>query len=113
MISVTSVRHSQNQKSRHPKGLKLYEVSDLVIDSGVPVGDAVVPIPNSLIRAIPASGFLGILVVNTLATLVVQSLIFKKIEPPIYQSANTAGGPERNQKLEEKYLPRIKCLNWE
>jgi len=39
VIGITSVAHSLRARPRHPSGLKLFEVADVVIDTGVPPGD--------------------------------------------------------------------------
>jgi len=46
VIAVTSVAHSSSTGSRHPSGLRLMDVADVVIDTCVPVGDALVTIPG-------------------------------------------------------------------
>ena len=42
LVGVTSRPHSQATASRHSSGKKLYEVADVVIDTGAPLGDACV-----------------------------------------------------------------------
>ena len=40
LIGVTSIPHSSATPSRHSCGKRLYELADVVIDTGVPLGDA-------------------------------------------------------------------------
>ncbi|GAB5461509.1 sugar isomerase domain-containing protein [Hoeflea alexandrii] len=40
VIGVTSMPHSSSVPSRHSSGKRLYEIADVVIDTGVPLGDA-------------------------------------------------------------------------
>ncbi len=40
LIAVTSIPHSSSVPSRHSSGKRLYEIADVVIDTGVPLGDA-------------------------------------------------------------------------
>src|SRR5699024_569638 len=40
IIAVTSIMYSQSQPSRHSSGRRLYEVADLVLDTHIPKGDA-------------------------------------------------------------------------
>ncbi len=44
VIGVTSLPHSSATASRHSSGKKLFEVADIVIDTGAPLGDASVRI---------------------------------------------------------------------
>ena len=40
LIGVTSLPHSSATKSRHSSGKRLFEVADVVIDTGIPLADA-------------------------------------------------------------------------
>ncbi|UOQ55791.1 SIS domain-containing protein [Leucobacter allii] len=40
VIAVTSVPHSSQVESRHSSGKRLYEIADVVIDTGIPLEDA-------------------------------------------------------------------------
>ncbi len=44
VVAVTSRPHSEAVQPRHSSGLHLYEVADIVIDTGAPLGDACVEI---------------------------------------------------------------------
>lgn len=45
-VGVTSVAHSLAFPSRHPEGLRLLDVVDVVIDNHCPVGDAAIELPT-------------------------------------------------------------------
>ena len=45
-IAVTSLAHATGQTSRHSSGMHLYDVAELVIDTGTPLGDCAVSLPN-------------------------------------------------------------------
>lgn len=40
VIAVTSVPHSSQVESRHSSGHRLFEIADVVIDTGIPLEDA-------------------------------------------------------------------------
>ena len=42
VVAVTSLAHSGNLPSRHSSGKRLFEIADVVIDTHVPMGDALV-----------------------------------------------------------------------
>lgn len=44
LIGVTSIPHSSATPSRHSSGKHLYDLADVVIDTGVPLGDAAIEI---------------------------------------------------------------------
>lgn len=44
LVAVTSLPHSSVTKSRHSSGKRLFEVADVVVDTGVPLADAAIRI---------------------------------------------------------------------
>jgi uncharacterized phosphosugar-binding protein len=46
LIGVTSIAHSSSTPSRHSCGKRLFEIADIVVDTGVPKGDAGLEIPG-------------------------------------------------------------------
>lgn len=107
-VALTSLTHSKAVPSR--AGKKLYEVVDAVIDTGTPVGDASVSISTSDVKVAPLSGAVGTIVAELLVCRVSELFSEAGINPPVYQSANTPGGDQRNKALEEKYRSRIARL---
>ena len=47
---------------------------------------------------------------NCLSATIVQELVKRGIEPPVFESANMPGGDEHNKALEEKYGRLVKHL---
>ncbi|MEQ1876235.1 MAG: SIS domain-containing protein, partial [Bdellovibrionia bacterium] len=107
-IAITSLTHSKAVPSR--TGKKLYEIADLVIDTGTPVGDASVAIKTSDVKVAPLSGAVGTIIAELLVCRVCELFSEEGLNPPVYQSANTPGGDARNKLLEEKYRSRIARL---
>jgi uncharacterized phosphosugar-binding protein len=64
VVSIVSVQHSNASRSRHPQGKKVQDFSDLVLDTGAPVGDAMVTIPGLDTPVSPGSTIGGCLLVN-------------------------------------------------
>ena len=56
VIALTSLEYTAKVKSDHPSGRRLCDVADVVVDNGVPYGDAAVKIPGLRERALPLSG---------------------------------------------------------
>ena len=65
-VCIVSRRHSEASKSNHPRGIKLQDVSDLVLDTGAPAGDAMVSIPGLSTPVSPGSTVGGCLLVNSI-----------------------------------------------
>lgn len=88
---------------RHPCGSDLYREVDLLINSQVPLGDAVIPLPGTPQPVGAASTFCSCFVMNALAVETARRLVESGCEPPVFMSANLPGGDACNARWEEKY----------
>ncbi len=61
-------------------------------------------------RVAPVSLLAGAYIVNSIVCRVVELYLEKGLAPPVYLSANVAGGDEHNRALEAKYRGRLKLL---
>jgi uncharacterized phosphosugar-binding protein len=113
-IGVTSVKHAsstpENHPARHPSKKNLFEIVDLVLDSKVEVGDAVVEIPNLDQRVAAISTFANAYLLNCVMAEAVQLLVQEGVTPPIWMSGNAPGGDEANARFIERFKGRIKKL---
>jgi uncharacterized phosphosugar-binding protein len=106
LIAMTSLRHTAQMPSRHPSGRRLAELADVVLDNRAPYGDAVLPLPGG--GAVCAvSTITSALLAQLVLAEVVRRFLDAGQVPPIYLSANMAGGDEHNQALEARYAGRI------
>lgn len=99
-----------NDEARHPSGMRLRDIADLVIDNHMPHGDALVEIPDTSMKMASGSTVIGSVILNMIMTSVAEKLVERGIEPPVYVSGNIPGGFERNQTYIDKYRQRIKHL---
>jgi uncharacterized phosphosugar-binding protein len=111
VIAITSMDYSENVPSRDPSGKKLYEIADLVIDNAGPLGDALIELEDSNIKTGPSTTVLNALILNAIVCEVSSILQEKGIEPPIFVSANLDVPMDHNEKLFEKYKPRIRLFD--
>lgn len=113
-IGVTSVQHAQStpadHPARHPSHQNLFEIVDVVIDSKIEVGDAVVTIPGLEQRVAAMSTFANAYLLNCLTAQAVQLLVEEGITPPIWMSGNATGGDAANARFIERFKGRIKKL---
>jgi uncharacterized phosphosugar-binding protein len=109
VIAVTSLEHSTRIASRHPSGLRLFEVADVVIDNGAVFGDAALPLPAPGIGAIvPVSAVTSALIAEMVAADVCGALLTRGERPPVLISANIPGGDEHNDEVRARYGSRLK-----
>jgi uncharacterized phosphosugar-binding protein len=66
VVSIISRAHSEASTSRRPDGRKLQDFSDLVLDTGAPIGDAMVTVADLDTPVAPGSTVGGCLLVNCL-----------------------------------------------
>jgi len=64
VVAIISVAHAEKSVSKRKDGKKLSDFADLILDTGAPVGDAMVKIPGLETPVAPGSTLGGVLLVN-------------------------------------------------
>jgi len=100
VVVIISRRHSEASLSKHPAGKKLQDFGDLVLDTGAPVGDAMVTLPGLDTPVSPGSTVGGCLLVNAIKAEVALRLIAAG-HPPKVLTAPAVIGAERATKIFE------------
>ena len=100
VVAVVSRKHAGASTSRHPGGKKLQDVADLVLDTGAPVGDAMVKVDGLDTPVSPGSTVGGVLLVNAIKAELADRLT-KAGHPPKVLTAAAVVGPERATALFE------------
>ena len=95
---------------RHPNKTNLFDYADVCIDDFNPVGDAVVNVPGLDTPIAPVSNIVDFYIAHLLEIECVKQCIDRGITPPVWSSANTPGGDEKNAAYLKKYRPRVKML---
>jgi uncharacterized phosphosugar-binding protein len=81
-VAITSTAQSKSSKVRHSSGKRLYEVCDVVIDTCVPVGDALVEIPGFSYKVASASTIAACAIMQALMAETAQKLASKGVTLP-------------------------------
>ena len=95
---------------RHPNKKNLFDYADVRIDDFNPVGDAVVTVPGLDTQIAPVSNIIDFYIAHLLEIETVRLCVENGVTPPVWSSANTPGGDEKNADYLKKYKPRIKML---
>src|SRR2546422_7984371 len=82
VIGVTSLPHSSATASRHSSKKKLFEVADIVIDTGAPLGDACVRIDGLADPVGAVSSMLVMAGVDALIARIAPALVQRGAPPP-------------------------------
>jgi uncharacterized phosphosugar-binding protein len=113
-IGVTPVRHATattaDHPARHPSGRNRHDLVDLVVDSQVEVGDAVVRIEGFDQPVAAMSTFANAYVLNAIVAETVELLVRQGVQPPVWMSGNAPGGDEANARFVARFKGRIKQL---
>lgn len=103
VIGVTSVPHSSSAPSRHSSGKHLYEIADVVIDTGVPKGDAGLHIDGVQGKVGATSTSLAIAVGQAINAATVEKLAARGIAPFIMVNPNTTEKASADQQNDLNY----------
>lgn len=110
VVALTSVAHSKSVTSRHPRGLKLMDLADYVIDNCGVIGDAVVPLDGTGQMSGSTSTVVGAALMNALVVETANTLIARGLEAPIFRSANLDGSEQNNKRWMDHYSSRLLYL---
>src|SRR5688572_8663524 len=88
VVVIVSKRHSEASASRHPAGKKLQDFADLVLDTGAPVGDAMIQLPKLDTPVSPGSTIGGCLLINAIKAETASRLVQAGATPKVLTASN-------------------------
>lgn len=100
VVAIVSKRHSAASTSRHPRGVKLGDVADLVLDTGAPPGDSMVRVRGLDTPVAPGSTVGGCMLINAIKAEVAARLTAAG-QPPKVLTATCIVGAEKATALFE------------
>ncbi len=100
VVAIISKEHSEASTSRHREGKKLQDFAALTLDTGAPVGDAMVRLPGLDTPVAPGSTVGGCLLINCLKAEVAR-LLTEAGKPPLVLTAGAVVGAKRAEELFE------------
>lgn len=103
VVSLVSRAHADASTSRRADGRKLTDFSDLVLDTGAPVGDAMVKIEGLETPVAPGSTVGGCLVVNAIKAEVAARLTAAGQPPKVLSAGAVVGAARATQLFEAAY----------
>lgn len=103
VVSIISTTHSEASTSKRADGRKLQDFSNLVLDTGAPVGDAMVKLEGLDTPVAPGSTVGGCLLVNSIKAEVAQRLIAGGQPPKVLSGANVVGAERAVALFESAY----------
>jgi uncharacterized phosphosugar-binding protein len=95
---------------RHPNKKHVFDYADLAIDDENPYGDADYKVDGFDVPIAPTSTQIDAFIAHRMVIEAVAAMVERKLDPPIFRSANLPGGDEFNSKLIARYRDRVKDL---
>ncbi|MBI4624903.1 MAG: SIS domain-containing protein [Verrucomicrobia bacterium] len=103
VVTIVSQRHLEASASKRADGRKLTDFADLILDTGAPVGDAMVPIEGLDTPVAPGSTIGGCLLVNTIKAEVAARLTAAGQPPKVLSAAAVVGAGRATALFEAAY----------
>ena len=107
LVALTSLEHTQAVPARHSSGKRLCEIADIVVDTCVPAGDAMIDIPGLKEKVGP--GF--VTAVNAINCEVAQ-LLTERGQPPLVNISHNFVPPDEAEthmdRVWQAYIERVK-----
>jgi uncharacterized phosphosugar-binding protein len=103
VVALISRKHSDASQSKHPSGKKLQDFSDLVLDTGAPVGDAMVEIQGLRTPVAPGSTVSGCVIVNAIKAELAAKLTAAGRPPRVLTAPALIGAEEASLLFESAY----------
>ena len=103
VVAIVSRRHAEASTSRRTDGRKLADFADLVLDTGAPVGDAMVRIDGLDTPVAPGSTIGGCLLVNAIKAEVAARLTAAGAPPTVLTAGVLVGAARATQLFESAY----------
>jgi uncharacterized phosphosugar-binding protein len=103
VVAIISRQHSEASLSKHPEGKRLQDFADLVLDTGAPVGDAMVKIPGLDTPVAPGSTIGGCLLINAIKAEVAARLTGAGQPPRVLSGAAVVGAQRAADIFEAAY----------
>ena len=110
VVAVVSRVHSDSVASRHRQGRRLGDLANVVIDTGVPLGDADYVAAPGAPPVVPLSTLAGVYAWNAVLARVADRAAASGVSLPVWRSANAPGGDATAARLIERYAERIHAL---
>jgi uncharacterized phosphosugar-binding protein len=103
VVALITKEHALKSTSKRTDGKKLSDFADLILDTGAPVGDAMVKIPDLDTPVSPGSTVGGAILVNAIKAEVARLLTVAGQPPQVLSAAVVVGAEKAVQLFESAY----------
>ena len=110
VIVITNYTHSKSVDSRHSSGLKLFQVSDLFLDTFGEIGDASINLDGLHTNVGATSTVVGAALLNAIMVQAAAFALESGTVPEIFNSSNSNEGESHNETLISEYKAEVRIL---
>lgn len=103
VVAIITKSHADASTSNDPRGVKLSDFADLVLDTGAPAGDAMVTIEGLDTPVAPGSTVGGCLIVNCIKAEIASRLVAAGRPPKVLTAKSTVGAERATELFESAY----------
>jgi len=103
VVAIITKPHSEKSKSKRSDGKKLSDFSDLILDSGAPVGDSMITVEGLATPVSPGSTVGGVIIINSIKADVARLLTEAGQPPKVLTAAAIVGDEKAKQLFESAY----------
>ena len=103
VVALLTKEHAAGGSSNRKDGKKLSDFADIILDTGAPLGDAMIKIPNLETPVSPGSTIGGVLIINTIKAEVARLLTAAGQPPKVLSSAAIVGKEKAVRLFESAY----------
>lgn len=103
VVALVSKHHAEGSISKREDGLKLMDFADIVLDTGAPLGDAMVKIDHLQTPVSPGSTLGGVMIVNCIKAHLASLLVNSGKKPKVLSSGRIVGEEHAKQLFEAAY----------
>jgi uncharacterized phosphosugar-binding protein len=111
VVAVTSLAQSREATSRHVSGKRLFELADVVLDNGIPPGDALIGVAGIDRPLGPGSTVAGAAIVNAVLIEAAALATAQGVRVVVLRSANLDEGEVDLEDISERYRARIRAFS--
>jgi uncharacterized phosphosugar-binding protein len=103
VTAIVSKLHAEGSTSKRKDGKKLMDFADYVLDTGAPLGDAMISIDGLDTPVAPGSSLGGIALINVLKVQIAALMMDKGKRPKVLSSGKVVGEQKANDLFEAAY----------
>jgi uncharacterized phosphosugar-binding protein len=111
VVAIITEAHANASQSNDPRGVKLSDFADLILDTGAPAGDAMVKVEGLDTPVAPGSTVGGCLLINCIKAEIAARLVAAGRPPKVLTAKSTVGAERATELFESAYDEHARLIS--